>query len=109
MLPPIRPQQLPPAEVPEALLSERCNFDFVPTLGTLGFSEEEVASVTARDDRGVLPFRGGELAALARVQQWMFDGDNLKDYFDIRNGMLGEAVSKPGLTLCAFILFIARY
>jgi deoxyribodipyrimidine photolyase len=42
---------------------------------------------------GVMSFTGGETAALQRLQAWMFDGDHLKDYFDIRNGMLGEGYS----------------
>ena len=40
-----------------------------------------------------MEFIGGEDAGLQRVQQWMFDDDNLKEYFDKRNGMLGEAYS----------------
>merc|ERR1719240_1697078 len=47
-----------------------------------------------RDDpRGVMKFQGGEDAARMRLQKWMFDDDKLKDYFDIRNGMLGEGYS----------------
>merc|ERR1719399_1278545 len=45
------------------------------------------------DPRGVMKFDGGEEAALERLQKWMFADDNLKDYFNIRNGMLGEAYS----------------
>lgn len=93
MLPPIQYGQLPPAELPVEMLSETCNFDYMPDLTTLGFTEEEISAATNPDTRGVMPFRGGELAALARVQQWIFEGDHLKDYFDIRNGMLGESVS----------------
>lgn len=40
-----------------------------------------------------MSFEGGETAALHRVQQWMWDDDKLKEYFEIRNGMLGEGYS----------------
>ena len=42
---------------------------------------------------GVMAFWGGEDSARARIKKWMFDDDNLKDYFEIRNGMLGEKYS----------------
>jgi deoxyribodipyrimidine photo-lyase len=41
----------------------------------------------------VLAFEGGEGAAMARLQKWMWDDDHLKEYFEIRNGMLGEGYS----------------
>merc|ERR1719375_1288623 len=40
-----------------------------------------------------MPFMGGETAALQRLQKWMFDDDKLKEYFEIRNGMVGEGYS----------------
>eukprot|EP00913_Durusdinium_trenchii_P034416 g32197.t1 len=84
------PKQLPPVpnlgELKEAL-------SFLPTLQQLGYENEEVEEALRDDPRGVLPFQGGEDAALARLQKWMFDDNHLKDYFDIRNGMLGEGFS----------------
>jgi deoxyribodipyrimidine photo-lyase len=87
------PEALPPlpesgelAELAEALR-------FMPTLEQLGYPAEE-ASVALQDDpRGVMRFEGGEEAALKRLQTWMFQDDRLKEYFEIRNGMLGEAYS----------------
>merc|ERR1712137_1031967 len=38
-------------------------------------------------------WEGGEDAAWARLKQWMFNDDHLKDYRDSQNGMLGEAYS----------------
>lgn len=79
-------------------------FATMPSLIDLGFSIEEAAAfdrISTEEKEidstvpgsGVMTFYGGEDAALDRVQKWMFDGDHLKDYFDIRNGMLGEAYS----------------
>jgi deoxyribodipyrimidine photo-lyase len=45
------------------------------------------------DPRAVMRFSGGEDAALSRLQQWMFDDDNLKSYFEVRNGLMGEGYS----------------
>jgi len=55
--------------------------------------EQDAAAALEDDPRGVMPFQGGENAALQRLQKWMFDDDKLKDYFVIRNGMLGEGYS----------------
>lgn len=82
---------------------EMSGFDYLPDLLTLGFSNEEIhrldesiaASEGACDTqpKGVMLFTGGEDAALARLQQWMFTDDRLQHYFDVRNGMLGEGYS----------------
>lgn len=42
-----------------------------------------------RDERGVLDFKGGETAALERLQYYLFDSHLIATYFDSRNGMLG--------------------
>ncbi|GIL83479.1 hypothetical protein Vretimale_11168 [Volvox reticuliferus] len=39
--------------------------------------------------KAVLDFRGGETAALARLQYYLWDRDLIAAYFDTRNGMLG--------------------
>lgn len=71
--------------------------EYLPSLQDLGFSSDDIAEFeqcTAEyGPKSVMPFTGGEDAALKRVQDWMFEGDNLKEYFNIRNGMLGEAYS----------------
>lgn len=70
--------------------------NYLPTLPDLGLSAGEGASATdmpAHDPRGVMEFTGGETAAMARIQGWMFDRDCLKDYFQTRNGMLGADYS----------------
>jgi deoxyribodipyrimidine photo-lyase len=90
------PKKMPPLpavadEKDQKELSEALKF--MPSLEALGYSPEEAAAAQQDDPRGVLPFEGGEEAALQRLQKWMFDDDKLKDYFEIRNGMLGEGYS----------------
>jgi hypothetical protein len=50
----------------------------VPSLKQLGYSDEEMALGTQDDPRSVLPFMGGEDAALARVKHYIWDKDCLK-------------------------------
>merc|ERR1719223_1448032 len=90
------PSRLPPlphfndadrsAEISKAL-------KFLPSLQDLGYSAEEAEASHVDDPRGVLVWEGGEDAAWARLQKWMFDDDHLKDYRDIQNGMVGEGYS----------------
>jgi deoxyribodipyrimidine photo-lyase len=41
------------------------------------------------EPRAALAFRGGETAALARLQYYLWDTDLVADYFNTRNGMIG--------------------
>jgi deoxyribodipyrimidine photo-lyase len=61
---------------------------YIPTLSDLGYTVDQVKDVENTDERGVVKFRGGEKAALARVQDYIWDKDLLKVYFETRNGML---------------------
>ena len=65
----------------------------MPTLKDLGYTSEQVLFAEAYDQRGVMDFKGGETAALARVQDYIWDKDRLRIYFDTRNGMLGPDYS----------------
>jgi len=67
----------------------QCSLSYMPTLEELGYSREEIDSAQEADPRGVMVFHGGETAALRRVQEYIWDKDLLKVYFDTRNGMLG--------------------
>lgn len=49
-------------------------------------------NVTA-DERGVMAFQGGETAALARLQSYIWQGDRLRIYRETRNGLLGADYS----------------
>ncbi|ESS05967.1 MAG: deoxyribodipyrimidine photo-lyase (single-stranded DNA-specific) [uncultured archaeon A07HB70] len=59
----------------------------VPTPADLGVDDP------ATDDRGVLPFEGGESAALDRIERYLWDEDRLREYKETRNGMLGQGYS----------------
>lgn len=59
----------------------------VPTLDDLGVADPST------DERGVLPFAGGESAALDRVETYLWDEDRLREYKETRNGMLGQGYS----------------
>jgi deoxyribodipyrimidine photo-lyase len=66
---------------------------YMPTLQDLGYTEEQVTETQTHDDRGVMVFKGGETAGLARIQEYIWDQNLLKDYFDTRNGMIGAEYS----------------
>eukprot|EP00927_Polykrikos_kofoidii_P015109 TRINITY_DN16700_c0_g1_i1.p1 TRINITY_DN16700_c0_g1~~TRINITY_DN16700_c0_g1_i1.p1 ORF type:complete len:587 (-),score=102.55 TRINITY_DN16700_c0_g1_i1:295-2055(-) len=94
------PRKLPPLPNLETELSQALSY--LPTLEQLGYSAAEASAAMENDPRGVMPFVGGEEAAMLRLNKWMFEDDNLKDYFDVRNGMLGESYSSklsPWLSL----------
>ena len=103
MLPTLKKGMLPPSFVPGLPESGLAGSDYLPDLTALGFSDEEIQrlqeSIAVSEGtcnthpKGVMSFTGGEDAALARLQQWMFTDDRLQHYFDIRNGMLGEGYS----------------
>ena len=63
------------------------------TLASLGFTPAEIQAAVSPDPRGVMRFRGGETAALARLKHYLWDTDALAKYFDTRNGMLGADYS----------------
>mmetsp|Transcript_28992 Transcript_28992/g.82904 ORF Transcript_28992/g.82904 Transcript_28992/m.82904 type:complete len:575 (+) Transcript_28992:69-1793(+) len=90
------PSRLPPLPQWEDMGSETDilkALEFMPSLQDLGFSAAEAEAALVDDPRGAMVWKGGEDAAWARLQKWMFDDDNLKDYRDIQNGMVGEGYS----------------
>jgi len=50
-------------------------------------------TTTTFDSRSVLPFDGGETAALARLRQYIWEQDLLKSYKETRNGLIGADYS----------------
>lgn len=60
----------------------------IPSLSDLGFDEDGVP-----DERGVLPFHGGETAGLERLHDYLWEDDLLKSYKKTRNGLLGADYS----------------
>ena len=91
-----------------------CSLDFMPTLIDLGYNTEDVESISTIDPRTALPkgYCGGETFALSRVQEYIWDLDLLRTYFDTRNGMVGADYSTkfaPWLACgCVSPRYIAR-
>ena len=59
----------------------------IPTVGD--FVEDEKSA----DHRTAFPFTGGETAALERIQQYLFETDNVAEYKETRNGLVGSEYS----------------
>jgi deoxyribodipyrimidine photo-lyase len=59
----------------------------IPSLADLGVAEPSV------DDRAAVDPRGGETAGRERLQEYIWDDDNLRRYKQTRNGLLGEDFS----------------
>ena len=76
-----------------SLINDHCSYEYLPSVEDLGLVEDLSDHQVEWNKKGVMVFAGGEDAALQRIDDWMFKGDNLKNYFDIRNGMLGEGYS----------------
>jgi deoxyribodipyrimidine photo-lyase len=64
---------------------------YMPTLEDLGYTDEQIllANTTDRRSKSAL-FRGGETAGLARVQEYIWDTDMLKDFSRMRNRPITE-------------------
>lgn len=60
-------------------MDKQCSLTYMPTLEELGYTPEEIdVAKNEHDPRGVMVFEGGETAALARVQDYIWDKDRLK-------------------------------
>ncbi len=55
--------------------------------------EQLTKEIIEDDERGVLPFKGGENNAISRLNQYFWDNDQLKNYKETRNGLLGSDFS----------------
>ena len=61
----------------------------IPTLADLG-----VADKTEKGDgRTAFPFKGGETAAIERVNYYYWQSNCVAKYKETRNGMIGEVIS----------------
>jgi deoxyribodipyrimidine photo-lyase len=80
------------SELESIICQDKCSLHYLPTLEDLGYSPNDTEELE-EDPRGVMSFKGGESAALARVQEYIWNKDLLKKYFDTRNGMLGPDYS----------------
>ncbi len=60
----------------------------MPTLATFGFPPE-----LSPDIRAAVPFKGGEIVALDRLERYIWGKELIRTYKETRNGMLGEDYS----------------
>ena len=90
LLPDLKANDLGVFSANDAAPTDNQGFDYLPSLSDLIGPR---LSAAGGPTPGVMRFTGGEDAALQRVEEWMWRDDNLKEYFDIRNGMLGERYS----------------
>ncbi|MFC7201993.1 DASH family cryptochrome [Haloferax namakaokahaiae] len=65
----------------------------IPDPSDLDPSFSADSELPAPPAKSVLPFDGGESAALERVESYIWDGDHLREYKQTRNGMLGADYS----------------
>jgi len=61
--------------------------------GSLPASDALGVSATEPDDRGAIDFAGGESAGLARLDEYVWERDCLREYRETRNGLLGPDYS----------------
>lgn len=59
----------------------------IPSLEDLGLESFKLNKNSA------FPFRGGETAALKRIENYFFETENLSEYKKTRNGLIGESYS----------------
>ncbi len=81
----VRPTHDPPEELSEPAAS--VSSGVIPSHDALGVPE------APSDDRGVLPFDGGETVGKQRLQAYVWDADCLREYKQTRNGLLGADYS----------------
>ena len=96
---------------PIASKTSNCNTT-IPSLHDLVGEEAATSYINNAEKRermGVMKFVGGETAGLARMQDYFFDQDCLKDYFHTRNGMLGKNYSSKLSPWLAFGCLSARW
>jgi deoxyribodipyrimidine photo-lyase len=84
---------LPPVSIPYAPPSTWTSVAEWQTAGVVPDWDTLAIHPPLDDPRAVLMFEGGETAALARLQNFIWTQDRLRNYKETRNGMLGEAYS----------------
>ncbi len=81
----VRPEIAAPARLPPP--PDGLDAGAIPSVHDLGIAPAEA------DPRAVMPFPGGETAALARLDAYLWAGDHLKTYKLTRNGLVGADYS----------------
>lgn len=81
------------ARIPDALEPPNA----IPTVGFASEPLPEMASLgydcPEADQRAVLPFKGGALAAYDRLDHYLWDTDHIATYKETRNGLIGADYS----------------
>jgi deoxyribodipyrimidine photo-lyase len=78
-----------PSSIPWATFTQESNVHAVIESSRLTVH----AAKAHHDSRSVLQFKGGEKAALDRLEQYIWEGDHLKVYKKTRNGLVGANYS----------------
>ncbi|WP_421949209.1 DASH family cryptochrome [Phaeodactylibacter xiamenensis] len=76
-----------PLDPPEKVAPVPFEAEALPTLENLGYP------TPVQDDRGVLAFKGGALAAYSRLDHYLWETDALASYKQTRNGLIGADYS----------------
>ncbi|CAI5523427.1 unnamed protein product, partial [Closterium sp. Naga37s-1] len=104
----VRPPLTMPASLGPFLSAEAVDriggLGSLPSLADLGIDDPP-----PQDPRGVLPFKGGETAALGRVEEYVWQRECIKEYKLTRNGMLGADYSTKLSPWLAHGCISARY
>ncbi len=79
------PREVVPA--PDTLSTPDAEFSELPSLAALGHREPDP------DERAAYDYRGGSAAAHERIENWVWEGDNLREYAETRNGLHGPDYS----------------
>jgi deoxyribodipyrimidine photo-lyase len=66
---------------------------YIPTLNDLGYTDEQVEFANKEDPRSAIVFRGGETAALERLEDYFWARDLLKASFTTKDGLIGPNYS----------------
>lgn len=81
------------------------DLDFIlPTMTEMGHFSEIIP-----DTRAVMPFVGGESAALSRLSRYFWEDDSLQSYKETRNGLIGASYSSKFSAWLAFGCLSPRY
>ena len=78
---------------PCVTITERLKDNFFETSNAIPSLEDLGLESFKMDKNTAFPFRGGENAALKRVENYFFETENLSDYKKTRNGLIGESYS----------------
>ena len=74
-------------------ISARPKENFIETSNAIPSLEDLGLESFKLDKNSAFPFRGGETAALKRVENYFFETENLSEYKKTRNGLIGKSYS----------------